>query len=300
MRVLLRIALLLSLLWSSWLWILNLIFALETVGGFGLVGLHESELPYLARVDQSTVTTLVLVLVLLGVARGILLLDRSRRRGEDPRRLWRQHFPFSAGFRALLVQLGLVGTIFAFIVAFGDLAQAEVADRAALEPSILIKPLGTALWSTLAGIVAAFLVVPPIERLFERLLGVDAKAKASPEAAVIALNYSLGSLEAQAKSSAASLELLAQQVAKLSTGLEPLVREVVECLAGTRQLILETSEELRLQREETARLVTALDRHATALEALARSQADLHVLASGISAFGRGVALAVGQEEFAS
>ncbi|HYO12481.1 MAG TPA: MotA/TolQ/ExbB proton channel family protein [Thermoanaerobaculia bacterium] len=228
MRRLLLLVLVFVLGASWYFWGLNLLYAIEELSRFSILGLAEKDVPYLARVDLSTVTTLVIALTLLAITRGVWSLRRAA--GGEPWKVWHPGLPFSSGFRNLLIQLGLLGTIFAFIVAFDDMAsmtRSKEAGSPSYDPAILIAPLGTALWSTFAGIAVAFLVLPPVEALFKKALRAK-EGEAHDEAE--AVGSSLAALEQRARDSAAALAGLAQvetfkKVVTLGEGLgEALIR----------------------------------------------------------------------------
>ncbi|HEX7181355.1 MAG TPA: MotA/TolQ/ExbB proton channel family protein [Thermoanaerobaculia bacterium] len=204
---------------ASWLfWGLNLLYAVETLSGISILRLGEEDVPYMARVDLSTVTTLVVALTLFAVTRGVWSIRNAP--GGEPWKLWHPGFPFSHGFRNLLIQLGLLGTIFAFIVAFDDMARSTKstsADAPTYDPTILIAPLGTALWSTFAGIAVAFLVLPPLEALFKKAMGAGKVDDAHQ--GVEAVGSSIAELERRARDSAAALERLSRQVGSLEADL---------------------------------------------------------------------------------
>src|SRR6185437_1674231 len=86
---------------------------------------------------------------------------------------------FPQGFSNLLIQLGLLGTIFAFIIAFNRLAGASSQNQYSQAQSILIVPLGAALWSSFSGVGFAFVVVPPIQKIFASLMGVKPRSEDS-------------------------------------------------------------------------------------------------------------------------
>jgi chromosome segregation ATPase len=66
----------------------------------------------------------------------------------------------------------LLGTIFAFIIAFNRLSTSSPQQQHVYDQAILIVPLGAALWSSFTGVGFAFIVLPPVHKIFTRLLGV--------------------------------------------------------------------------------------------------------------------------------
>lgn len=74
------------------------------------------------------------------------------------------HFPFPEPYKVYYIQMGLLGTIVGFVLAF-----AEVDPRAERQSLILLEALGTALWSTLTAIVLAYVACPVVEGAYRRL-----------------------------------------------------------------------------------------------------------------------------------
>lgn len=74
------------------------------------------------------------------------------------------HFPFPEPYKVYYIQMGLLGTIIGFVLAF-----AEVDPRAERQSLILLEALGTALWSTLTAIVLAYVACPVVEGAYRRL-----------------------------------------------------------------------------------------------------------------------------------
>ena len=198
-------------------WVLNCSSALKVVFGVDL------EIDWLARlvffdslpgavqdlitVDLSTVTTGLILITSVFLARGFLpfLQPKNGERGSNKKS--REHFPFWPTYKTTFVQLGLAGTLFAFIVAFGNAKVATdygkhvpekieqrstsvdsggtsesslttPSDTSALDNSqntteasiILLDALGTALWSTFSAIMLAFVICPIIEAGFRKRL----------------------------------------------------------------------------------------------------------------------------------
>jgi hypothetical protein len=71
----------------------------------------------------------------------------------------RDRFPFPTDYQTTWVQLGLIGTLWAFLL-LGN--QLNLKQDPAESVTILVTAFGTALLSTLAGVVAAYLLAPPI------------------------------------------------------------------------------------------------------------------------------------------
>jgi methyl-accepting chemotaxis protein len=188
------------LLWTG-LFVCNVAWAISDLGGptvSWLVGLA----PYIATVDQSTVTTLAFVLTAWRTLNGILLLEAVRAGKRSRASIAAERFPFSRQFENLLIQLGLLGTIFGLIIAFSDLSGAS---DGTYQPSKILKPLGTALWSTFVGVGIAFLILPPIEYLFARAKR-DTDHPAEPSAQVNELAASLATLGQESESTTRGLK----------------------------------------------------------------------------------------------
>lgn len=307
---------------ASWLfWGLNLLYAVENLSNLPLLELGEEDVPYLARVDLSTVTTLVVALTLLAVTRGVWRIRKAA--GEEP---WRPGFPFSHGFRNLLIQLGLLGTIFAFIVAFDDMAsstKSTAADAPIYDPAILIAPLGTALWSTFAGIAVAFLVLPPVEALFKKVMRPQVT---DPREGVEAVSRSIEELEHRARDSAAALERLSGRVVELDTDLgrieafekaaalgeglrealgqlDGAARDLKPALDGTREvlaafpdpvrgateLVQSLKGELTLHRRAALRLSASLDRTHHLLSVFADPRRGIGAVVESLAGAGAGL-----------
>lgn len=153
-----------------WL-ILNIAYAVKYIWGVDPTG-FAAIAPYISRVDISAANTIIFFLTAWFVYRGIALYQSVCRGKLTAAQAWTPSFPFPAGFKTLLIQLGLLGTIFAFIIAFNRLATSSPQQQRVYDQAILIVPLGAALWSSFAGIGFAFIVVPPIHKIFTSLLGV--------------------------------------------------------------------------------------------------------------------------------
>jgi hypothetical protein len=74
------------------------------------------------------------------------------------------HFPFPGSYKTYFIQLGLLGTIIGFVIAFSD-----VDPRAEGQSLVLVEALGTALWSTLTAILLAYGACPVVEMLYQRI-----------------------------------------------------------------------------------------------------------------------------------
>jgi hypothetical protein len=150
---------------------------------------------YIFTVDLSTVTTLLLAISSICITAGfirIYLLKKSiipgkegsldRTSSEQWEKLRTSSFPFWSAYKHNFIYLGLLGTLFAFIIAFSQ-AQKEVTllntsaqsdeilkDMPAGDNSgpadILLFALGTALWSSFSAITLSLLPVNAFFRHF--------------------------------------------------------------------------------------------------------------------------------------
>lgn len=164
---------------TSIAWIMNLGSTLLRLGGVDL-GTQNLELlllihgmPYLVidiiTVDLSTVTTLLPLLTAGFITFGIMKLYGKTSAKLDIKEKDKVHFPFWSTYKTTFVQLGLVGTLFAFIIAFSQArTPAEATSVAATD--MLLAALGTALWSTFSAILLAFAICPVIEIPFRKAM----------------------------------------------------------------------------------------------------------------------------------
>jgi hypothetical protein len=153
-----------------WL-ILNIIYAVKYIWGIDPSHLAGFA-PYISQVDISAANTIIFFFTAWFIYRGVVLYDSVCKGKLTAASVWTSTFPFPSGFKTLLIQLGLLGTIFAFIIAFNRLSTSSPQQRHVYDQAILIVPLGAALWSSFAGVGFAFIVIPPIQKIFTRLLGV--------------------------------------------------------------------------------------------------------------------------------
>jgi hypothetical protein len=153
-----------------WL-VLNIIYAVKYIWGIDPTGLAGMA-PYISRVDISAANTIIFFFTAWFLYRGICLYDAVCKGKLPVAKVWNPSFPFPQGFKTLLIQLGLLGTIFAFIIAFNRLSVSSPQGQHVHDQAILIVPLGAALWSTFAGVGFAFVVVPGIQKIFISLMAV--------------------------------------------------------------------------------------------------------------------------------
>ncbi len=103
-------------------------------------------------------------LVLFTAARMLIAAVLLLQSPVSVRRWGSTHFPFPDPYKVYFIQMGLLGTIVGFVLAF-----AEVDPRAERQSLILLEALGTALWSTLTAIVLAYVFCPTVEIFFGRV-----------------------------------------------------------------------------------------------------------------------------------
>ncbi|NKC17137.1 MAG: hypothetical protein GKR94_34560 [Gammaproteobacteria bacterium] len=123
-----------------------------------------------------------------------------------------ERFPFHRSYKIYYVQLGLIGTVIGFVLAFSaiDLNAGEQADT-----QILLDALGTALWSTLSALSLAYVFCPAAEQIYQQLAKARAgtPARADPAAAVARLT-------AEVVSAADALHALCASANACASGLE--------------------------------------------------------------------------------
>ncbi len=218
LRVLARLStFLIMLVTAEWL-ILNVIFATQYIWGIDLLGLVKYA-PYISRVDVSAANTLIFFLT------GLFLFTGTRRycaasvSKAELAKIRDPHFPFPSRFKVVLVQLGLLGTVFAFIIAFNRLAGASPEAQHRYDPALLVVPLGAALWSTFAGIAFAYIIVPAIQRLFSFLLRTPS-ATTSASQDVNSVVDSFASLKKQVTATSDELGYLNEKLGRVESQLD--------------------------------------------------------------------------------
>ncbi len=118
----------------------------------------------LCTTDLSGISSVLVLATALFMMNGALsLLARSW-----PLRTHGRRFPFPAAYRGYYVQYGLLGTIYAFTLAFssGDVGGGQ---SSADTVQILFAALGTALWSTLVALFLAYGACPLFELVWQGL-----------------------------------------------------------------------------------------------------------------------------------
>ncbi len=126
-----------------------------------------------ASIDLSAVTPLVLVMFFLAIFwSGARLLRGTLKAGQSQERAETQ--PFPENFETLWVQLGLIGTLWGFMLIGLKMhnlqsSKTEADSQAVME--ILLNSFGTALLSSFAGVVLAYIFAPPTIRLWRWVIG---------------------------------------------------------------------------------------------------------------------------------
>jgi hypothetical protein len=152
-------------------------------------------LKYIFTVDLSTVTTLLLTVTSISITAGFLRIYRFKKKTltkeseatdktlrEQCNKLRTSSFPFWSTYKHTFIYLGLLGTLFAFIIAFSQ-AQREVSllnnpsiqaetmketfgEDISGSADILLFALGTALWSSFSAITLSLLPINSFFRHF--------------------------------------------------------------------------------------------------------------------------------------
>jgi len=214
MRTLARLATFAAVVITG-IWLaLNVIYAAKYIWGIDPTGLAGMA-PYISRVDISAANTIIFFLTAWFVHRGMGLCDGVRLGKLNVAKVWTPSFPFPQGFKTLLVQLGLLGTIFAFIIAFNRLAVSSPQEQHAHDQAILIVPLGAALWSSFAGVGFAFIVVPGIQRIFRPILGVK-PAREDGAHEIASLSNTLASFGTTAGATTQALQQMGERASSIN------------------------------------------------------------------------------------
>ena len=115
--------------------------------------------------DLSVVSPLLTAFTLLCMTYSGFLLLRAvpvkKGRSPGPR------FPFPSAYKGYYIQIGLIGTIVGFVIAFSNINPSLQG-----QSEVLLDALGTALWSTLTAITLAYVICPLVEILFQGWLWV--------------------------------------------------------------------------------------------------------------------------------
>jgi biopolymer transport protein ExbB/TolQ len=82
-------------------------------------------------------------------------------------RLAHPSFPFPPRYKIFCVQMGLLGTLIGFVIAFKN---PSLISKIGEQAKVLLQALSAALWSSVAGVALAYLVCPVIAILYQRLV----------------------------------------------------------------------------------------------------------------------------------
>lgn len=238
-------------------------------------------MPYM--VDLSVVTPGLIVFTAACMAYGAALLLRS---SVPVAKLTGRRFPFPSAYRTHYVQMGLLGTLIGFVIAFAnpDLAAERQAD-------VLLAALGTALWSSLMAIALAYLVCPVVEGLYQQLgrlrTGVLITADTSSAvnelrghtmAAAAALNSLTGSVKAL------DLEMGIQQLGVRLTALEAKLHTVSDDVSRIKSEVGDVSRTIRSLESRLAVVEAWGQKMAGLISAVAALQRVDHEASSRIEA----------------
>jgi biopolymer transport protein ExbB/TolQ len=164
------------------------------------------------------------------------------------------HFPFPVTYKTYYVQMGLLGTIIGFVIAFSEIDLG--AERQTL---VLIEALGTALWSTLTALLLAYGVCPVVELLYQRLRAPAGRARTDTRSALDVLRQrtvdaaqSLAMLTDSANAVSGELDLhhLENRIGRIEGKLSAIGESLAELTGTTREL-----REYREEMEGNARMV---------------------------------------------
>ena len=145
-------------------WLVNV----DNASGERLLPLHsfltsvltQSQLAFWNELSQdaSTVTSLVPLIFFFYTGRAALAFLISPGRLETYLERSRDRFPFALNYQTTWIQLGLIGTLWGFLLIGKYL---KVGIDPAESVTVLVMAFGTALLSTFAGVVAAYIFAPP-------------------------------------------------------------------------------------------------------------------------------------------
>lgn len=140
--------------------------------------LRDSPFALLYRIDLSTITTFLLFSFTAYIAYGAFAVALGR---------WKSAlsstFPFRSNAVVHWVQLGLVGTLFGFLLLGFGLREMQSKNMEETI-SLLVAAFGTALLSTFTGVVLAYIAAPPVQRLFARCFTVSSDERTEQESSL--------------------------------------------------------------------------------------------------------------------
>jgi hypothetical protein len=209
-------------IFSFSLWVYNLVTARSAWGLIVAPKVKTSALStpsessdillYLSSIDKSTVTTALIFSFLFFIARGNYRIYQEGKKQIPSPALFSEHFPFPMKYKTYFVQLGLWGTVFAFIVAFSTQSGMSGSSNIVL----LFEALGTALWSTFSAITLAFILCPPVEGIFSRAVRLNyPKFFKSPDEEIIKTANAIDKLSDKAELAAGKLTDLTKELNEL-------------------------------------------------------------------------------------
>ena len=160
--------------------------------------------------DLSVVSPLLTAFTLLCMTYGGFQLLRAApvNRGRPPG----LRFPFPSAYKGYYIQIGLIGTIVGFVIAFSNINPSLQG-----QSEVLLDALGTALWSTLTAITLAYVVCPLVEILFRAWLRVRTGYDPHPDTF-----SAIEALRLRTVSATESLEDFARSISALSTDMDKL------------------------------------------------------------------------------
>jgi len=222
--------------------------------------------------DLSVISPVLVLFTALCMATGAALLVWP---SLWPQRFSSPRFPFPSAYRGHFVQLGLLGTIVGFVIAFSS-ADGRGAPGGA-EPALLLDALGTALWSTLTALTLAYVVGPPVEALYaglRRLRGVALVPGDSRTA--------LDRLRERSLQASASLEVLTHSASGLAGEMDAqrvrmrvvALQRVAEELSERLQLLERVERESRKTTRDLETRLEEVEARAVHLQEMDRRLAD--------------------------
>ena len=158
--------------------------------------------------DLSVVSPILVAFTLLCMTYGSFLLLRAghRIKSVGPR------FPFPTSYKGYYIQIGLIGTIIGFVIAFSNINPSLKG-----QSEVLLDALGTALWSTLTAITLAYVICPLVELLWQWWLRVRTGYDPNPDTL-----SALEELRLRTVSATESLDSFARSIGTLSTSMDTL------------------------------------------------------------------------------
>ncbi|MEM7403736.1 MAG: MotA/TolQ/ExbB proton channel family protein [Pseudomonadota bacterium] len=227
--------------------------------------------------DLSAISPLLVVLTALQLLMGSLRLARGVVTAiAGPR------FPFARSYQVYYVQLGLIGTVVGFVLAFAEI---DLGSAAEAQTEVLLGALGTALWSTLTALILAYMVCPVCEAVYRWLAALrnPAALVTEPGAAVAQLSHeltraaeALNELTASVSATAVELDLrdVAQRLAGLDERLSALARDGRDVVRTVDSMASSFVELQNTQSDLLAR-VAVLERQSASSEARALAMAGV-------------------------